>query len=65
MKIKMKDVIKVGGGFIAGGLYVCYKLGVACANGQAYHQYRKSDGTYSTVGNPLFDPSVKEEEAPE
>lgn len=65
--MKMKDVIKVGAGFLAGGLFVCYKIGSGCATGSWYVQCRKSDGSLTECGKILFDPSTanKEEEAPE
>lgn len=66
MSIKMKDVVKVGLGFIAGGLYVCTKIGVGTATDQWYVQIRKSDGELLDIGKPLFDPSANnKEEAPE
>ena len=62
MSIKMKDVVKVGLGFIAGGLYVCTKIGVGTATDQWYVQVRKSNGELLDIGKPLFDPSTKTEE---
>ena len=64
--MKFKDVIKVGVGFLAGGLYVCWVEADACRRGSWYIQHRYKDGHIAEIGKPIFDPSTaEEEEAPE
>ncbi len=64
--MNIKDIIKVGAGFLAGGLYVCYTVASGCEDGRLYIQSRNKDGDVKEIGKILFDPSAnKEEEAPE
>lgn len=62
-----KDIIKVGAGFLAGGLYICYTVAAGCKDGRLYIQSRNINGDVKEIGKILFDPSTanKEEEAPE
>jgi hypothetical protein len=57
-----KDIIKVGAGFLAGGLYVCWVEANACREGRWYIQHRNKNGDFKDIGTPLFDPNNKEEE---
>lgn len=65
--MKIKDIIKVGAGFLAGALYVCCIEADACREGRWYIQHRNRNGDIGEIGTPLVDPIVvnKTEEVPE